>query len=168
MTWGRFRPELATEAARDQLTADEFCLHVEVSLWIYATEDASLKVPAHMLRRISIVDSPEGAAAGLAARGWWRQAGEAWEIRKDANVIRASFIATEAKRERDRKDQAAKRERDRKKTSGTDSAAESETTSYLANYLPTDAETTAKEQRAREAGSNGHAWTPRVVVTGAP
>ncbi|MGN6174423.1 MAG: hypothetical protein ACTHPS_16005 [Streptosporangiaceae bacterium] len=71
MTWARLQPELATERARDRISDAEFCLYVEAVLWVCSTKDMSLRVPAHILARISAVDDAPRAAARLAAQGWW-------------------------------------------------------------------------------------------------
>jgi hypothetical protein len=111
MTWSRFSPEIVTEAARDQLSQAEFLLYLEVCVWVYATEDSGLKVPRHMLPRITTVDCPDDAAAGLVKRGWWKQASGGWQIVHGASVMRQSFISVNHKRASDRKAQATARAR---------------------------------------------------------
>jgi hypothetical protein len=110
MTWAKFRPEMATEAMRDQLSHEEFRLHVEGVLWLYSTEDDRLHIPRHMLRKISTVEDPENAATGLAKHSWWMPCGEdGWIIIHDAEVIRQSLARQWKHREDERNRQRAKR-----------------------------------------------------------
>jgi len=152
MTWARFRTELAAEADRDRLSDAEFRLYVEASLYVYATEDDSLRVPGHMLGRISGTELPEAAADGLVKAGWWRRAGEDWVIRHNASTFAQSFIATRDKRRRDRDAQARARQKRRRsdgEASAADSAADSDTD--LTTYLP---RTTRGDERGFHAREN--------------
>jgi hypothetical protein len=77
MTWTKLGEEFGDEA-RD-LTDAEYRTHVEALCWSNRRL-LDLYVPKRDLRRFAETADPEGAAAGLVAKGWWQDATASWYI----------------------------------------------------------------------------------------
>ena len=77
MTWTKLGEEFGDEARG--LTDAEFRTHVE-ALGRSNRRLLDLYVPKRDLRRFAETADPEAAAASLATKGWWFDAGEAWLV----------------------------------------------------------------------------------------
>jgi uncharacterized protein YdaU (DUF1376 family) len=111
MTYAKFGSEFPERLAADAMSDAAFRTHTEAIVWVYHVEAWDLRVPKHMLRRIATSADSEMAVKDLVAAGYWADDGAAWVIRHHRQVIVASLAAQAAKRERDRKAQAARRAR---------------------------------------------------------
>ena len=111
MTWAKYSTEFGDECAAAALSDSAYRTHSEAIAWIYRLEETSLRIPKTLLRRFAGSDEYELAAKELAQAGFWRDLGDAWEIRHHADVIRQSILAQRQKRDRDKRAQAARRTR---------------------------------------------------------
>jgi hypothetical protein len=111
VTYAKFGAEFPERLAADSMSDAAFRTHAEAIMWVYHVEAWDLRVPKHMLRRITTSIDWETAVKDLVAAGYWADGGNAWVIRHHRQVIVASLTAQAAKRERDRKAQAARRAR---------------------------------------------------------
>lgn len=111
MTWTKLGSEYSDELAAAGLSDSAYRTHTEAIGWCYHLEDTRLRIPKHLVRRFAGSDCYEAAAKELADAGYWRDLGDAWEIRHHADVIRQSILAQRQKRDRDKRAQAARRKR---------------------------------------------------------
>jgi hypothetical protein len=111
MTWSKFSDRFSAECQAAGLSDAAFRLHVEAIQWLYHAEQADLLVPKSVVRRFP--DDPHRnqhrVTRRLVAAGFWKDYGDCWLIVHQAEVIRESLRALEAKRRRDRLAQAARR-----------------------------------------------------------
>ena len=111
MTWTKLGSEYSDEIAAAGLSDSAYRTHTEAIGWCYHLEDTKLRIPKHLVRRFAGSDCYETAAKELAEAGYWRDLGDAWEIRHHADVIRQSIQAQRQKRDRDKRAQQARRNR---------------------------------------------------------
>ena len=77
MTWTKLGDEFPAEARK--LTSDEFRTHVEALCWS-SWRLLDLRIPKADVRRFAEVPDADTAVAGLVAKGWWADDGDAWDI----------------------------------------------------------------------------------------
>jgi hypothetical protein len=77
VTWTKLGDEFP--AAARELTSDEFRTHVEALCWS-SWRLLDLRVPKADVRRFAEAPDTDAAVAGLVAKGWWGDEGEAWDI----------------------------------------------------------------------------------------
>jgi hypothetical protein len=111
MTWVKTGAEFPDDCANVGLSDAAYRTHHEAITWLYTVERMDMLIPKRLAGRVMFSSSAPAAVTELVAHGWWKDVGEAWELRHHADVVRASIATQQNKRSRDKKAQAAARAR---------------------------------------------------------
>lgn len=111
MTWTKFGSEFFDDCANAGLTDAAVRTHAEAISWVYKVENIELGFPRNLIRRFAGSDRWESAVEELVTVGWWVVHDDFYVLIHHADVIRASIVAQQVKRERDKRSQQAYRKR---------------------------------------------------------
>jgi hypothetical protein len=154
VTWTKLGDEYSDEVAHAGLSDAAYRTHTEAIGWLYRIEDMRLCIPKSVVRRFAGSPDHELGIKDLAAAGYWRDRGDAWEVIHHAEIIRQSIQQQQDHRERNRRAQRAyrKRKSERPEVSADVSADVSGNTdrqSRPANHLQVPPTGKARPQRKR-------------------
>lgn len=141
MTWCKLGTEFADECANDELSDAAFRTHVEAINWLYRVERTDMRIPSRLIRRFAGSSESERAIRELLSLGYWTEVREGYEVVHHGDVVRASVVTQQKKRE------ASKRtsQRHRRKHSEDGEGDTSRDTSRSQSVIQTDREQQPQE-----------------------
>lgn len=116
MTWTKTGVEFPAQCADAGLSDAAYRTHHEMITALYTLDRADatdLQIAKRQLRRYVECADAETAIKDLVAAEFWRDDGEHWVLVHHADVVRASLIAQQLKRRRDRDAQRTWRDKEK-------------------------------------------------------
>jgi hypothetical protein len=118
MTWAKTGCEFPDDCANVDLSDAGYRTHHEGISWLFLVERTDCRIPKRLLHRIVASLDAAQAVAELLAHGFWRDTGDAYEVRHQGDTIRGGIVAQQKKRASDKKGQ--QKQRDKAKASDHD------------------------------------------------
>lgn len=118
MTWAKTGTEFPDDCANVGLSDAAYRTHHEAISWLYMVERTDMLVPKRLAGRVMFSDHSKQAVSELLAHGFWSDEGDAWRIEHHADVVKASIVTQQKKRETSKR--TSQRYRQSKSTESAD------------------------------------------------
>lgn len=111
MKWMKLDPEYSYELALKGLSDAAYRTHTEAISYLYSEGSADLRIPKHLLRRITGSDHYVEAAEELIDAGCWRDEGTHYAVVHHADVVQQYIAAQQDQANRSRSSSNRRRAR---------------------------------------------------------